>query len=166
MNRITQAETANEKLKWVTQTHKADGMQAIPMLYITQLEAISHQQYVSWKMGRLWAPGPCTSPLRLWPRNMQHFKMKTVWYLQSLAPCEGFFIMSHFICNILYYVKLLVKSIPIWCNVLLKCGQLIGKLQSQGSYYFFSKIISKLVMSRVQWTVSFNQFEGTLMYFF
>ena len=37
---------------------------------------------------------PPMFPPRLRPRNKQHFKTKTIWYLQTLAPCEVFFINS------------------------------------------------------------------------
>ena len=49
-NRITQdkdvwlrAQTANQKLKQNAQTQDADGMQALSVIYITQLDAISQQ---------------------------------------------------------------------------------------------------------------------------
>ena len=37
------AEVANEKLKQDVQTQDADGMQASPVLYMTQLEAVSQR---------------------------------------------------------------------------------------------------------------------------
>ena len=37
-----------------------------------------------------------TFPLRLWPRDSQQFKMKTVCHLPSRAPCEVVSICSHF----------------------------------------------------------------------
>ena len=37
------AEIANEKLKHDAQTHGADGMQAMSVLYMTQLEAMTQQ---------------------------------------------------------------------------------------------------------------------------
>ena len=39
------------------------------------------------------------TPLRLRPRDMQHFEPKIIWYLPSLAPCEVLLITSHFTCT-------------------------------------------------------------------
>ena len=56
---MTAAETANENLKHDAQTQH-DDMQAMPVLYMTQLEATSQQYYVSWDGGAevpsLWPP--------------------------------------------------------------------------------------------------------------
>ena len=37
-------------------------------------------------------------PLRLWPRDMQHFKPETICCLQSLAPCQVYSSTSHLTC--------------------------------------------------------------------
>ena len=44
-----QAETTCEKLKLDEQTQDADGVKALYLAYMTQLEAISQQQYISWE---------------------------------------------------------------------------------------------------------------------
>ena len=49
-------ETPYEKLKQDAQTQNAYGIQAMSVSYMTQLEAISQEQYVSWEGG---SPSPC-----------------------------------------------------------------------------------------------------------
>ena len=86
-------ETGNEKFKEDSQTQHADGSQAMSVLYIAQLEAISKQLYFSWEGGGSLSP---------WPRHvsaeaqaMQHVSIINC-YPSSLAPCEVFVIASHF----------------------------------------------------------------------
>ena len=43
------AETASEKLKQDGQKEDADGMQAMSVLCMTQLDATTQQYYVSWE---------------------------------------------------------------------------------------------------------------------
>ena len=59
------AETAVDQLKQSGQTQDADGVDAISVLYTTQLEANSQQQYVSMnKGGELQTTSPRRFPLR------------------------------------------------------------------------------------------------------
>ena len=44
------ARTANQKFKQNAQTQDTDDMQALSVLYLTQLEAISQLDYISWKV--------------------------------------------------------------------------------------------------------------------
>ena len=46
-----QAQTANQRLKQNWHTQNADDMQAFYVLNVTQLEAISQHQEVSWEGG-------------------------------------------------------------------------------------------------------------------
>ena len=54
------AQTANQKSKQNVETQDADGMQALSVLYMTQLKAISKQLYISWEEGHR-ALGPHVS---------------------------------------------------------------------------------------------------------
>ena len=74
------AARANRKLKRNARTKDADGIQASSLLYETQLEAISQHKYILWEEGGggTHSPRPATLPLRLRPRDMQHFKTNTV----------------------------------------------------------------------------------------
>ena len=71
-------QTANGKFKQNAQTHDADVMHALFMLYMTQSEAISQQLYISLEGGEALSPQAPTFPLRLEPRGMQHFKTSKV----------------------------------------------------------------------------------------
>ena len=60
------AETANEKLKQDAQSQNYNSMQTKSVLYMTQLEAISLQYYVSWEgVGDQshWPPQVCAEAL-------------------------------------------------------------------------------------------------------
>ena len=73
------AQIANKKLKQDTQTtNDSDDMQAI-----------FQQLYVAWVKGAP-SPQPSTLQLRLQPRDIKHFKTKTVQHFPSLAPCDFF----------------------------------------------------------------------------
>ena len=86
------AETANGKLKQKAQTQDTDGMQAISVLNMTDLEEMSQQKYISWGgWGELQAPNSITFPLRLWPRKPFDISSRS-------HPVKFFFITSQFAC--------------------------------------------------------------------
>ena len=51
------AQTPNQKFKQNVQTQVTYGIQAFSVLYMTQLEALSQQYYISWDGRRLRALG-------------------------------------------------------------------------------------------------------------
>ena len=63
------AQTAYEKLKQYAQAQDAEGMQAMFVLYMTKLDAISQQRYVSWDNGGPRAPGSRVSSEALATRH-------------------------------------------------------------------------------------------------
>ena len=64
-DRRLRAETANENLKQDTQTHDSGGLQAMLVLHMAQIDALSQQQHVLWKGVHLRATNPSTFPLRI-----------------------------------------------------------------------------------------------------
>ena len=47
----------------------------------------------------MWRHVTAPFPVRFSPRDMQHFKTKTVWYLPSVAPYEVFLVTTPFTCD-------------------------------------------------------------------
>ena len=113
-------ETAIKKLKKDVHTQDANGMQAMPVLLMTQLEAVIQQiTFIKRKGGgMLRAPGPCAFPLRLWPCNMQRFKTKQFEIPRRSHPVK-IFVSSHFTCDTLtFFIKLIVRTFSVvsWCS--------------------------------------------------
>ena len=68
---------ADEKNKKYEQTQIADTMQATSVLYLKKLEAVTQHYNVSWSGVASESSAPMI-PLRLRPRDMQHFETKTI----------------------------------------------------------------------------------------
>ena len=106
-NRIAQVKTCGCRVKPHMKSLNIPRrhMMLMAYLYMTKLDAISEQWYVSWEDGE--APSPLVPKFRLglWQRNMRHCNTINVWHIPSRAPCDVFFFStaSHFTCyNSLY----------------------------------------------------------------
>ena len=97
------AQTASQKLKQNAQTQDADGMQ--DFFYVINDTVTGLISTIILIKGDSEPQDP-TFPLGLRPRDMPHFKTKTVRNLLSLAPCEVF------LNNFTLYLYLISTSCP------------------------------------------------------